>query len=112
MPSTPSRSPTCTQSARWQRSWREASILLLMLSQPETSGSSAARKASLRMEFPWLADAVESGQAAMPPVLDLGPMRGGGINRRLAAWDLGPIPAARVRGEDGGRSPSSLWESP
>src|SRR5204863_7685268 len=41
-PSTPSRSPTCDHSARWQRSWREASIFWFMLSQPDTSTAQAA----------------------------------------------------------------------
>src|SRR5580765_1272165 len=45
-PSTPSRSPTCAQSARWQRSWRDASILSLMLSQPVTSAALATTSSS------------------------------------------------------------------
>src|SRR5580765_1785830 len=45
-PSTPSRSPTCAQSARWQRSWRDASILSLMLSQPVTSAALAITSSS------------------------------------------------------------------
>src|SRR5678809_638661 len=45
-PSTPSRSPTCAQSARWQRSWRDASIRLLMLSQPVASTAQAVTRNS------------------------------------------------------------------
>src|SRR5262245_44946011 len=45
-PSTPSRSPTCAQSARWQRSWREASSFSLKLSQPVASTAQAVTRRS------------------------------------------------------------------
>src|SRR5690349_1071117 len=43
-PSRPSRSPTCAQSARWQRSCREASTFWLMPSQPQISTALAATR--------------------------------------------------------------------